>query len=243
MDILKNVVSENRVEKIRLIDPEHYVVGGQPVGDWDTPNDNNAHYDLACTAKFLIDEVMNLKTDDIALKKYMRELVYLVCPVGTRRTSTFMQPSSKHWVTATGEWFRRIDYPELWDYYLTANRPIVNDMMQIIDERGTVARAQNKGRFAGIEEIDLGKYQADATQRETGNIGAVQFGISGFGVNGLYTIVDTGYKGIYETKATNTHNGVFTITSDNARVVRTSTEERVKATGVYVQIFVGLGDF
>lgn len=63
MDILKNVVSENRVEQIRLIDPEHYVVGGQPVGDWDTPNDNNAHYDLACTMQYALDKIEDMDDD------------------------------------------------------------------------------------------------------------------------------------------------------------------------------------
>lgn len=257
MDILKNVVSENRVEKIRLIDPEHYVVGGQPVGDWDTPNDNNAHYDLACTAQFLIDEFMNLKTEDAALKKYIRDLIYLVCPVGTRKTSHHYSPSTKYWQNVTGEWFREKDLPELWAYYVGLGRPIVNGLMQAIDERGTVARHPNLGRFSDVAEIGLGQYQADATQRVVGTLGefvyqderafdvGVDTGVFDFKDPSIYSRWG-GYSHVSKVQniehlqgGGNRRDGFI---FDNAIVARTALEERVKATGIHVQVFCGLGD-
>lgn len=238
MDTLKNVVSENRVEKIRLIDPEHYVIGGQPVGDWNTPNDNNAHYDLACTAAYALAEIEKLRTHNDRLYEKLK----LANPVGMLGNSFDTKVFNHHWLSLNGEWIARNDYPLLYDYLLGLGyKPSAQQLIQLPDARGLVFRSQNKGRFSDVAEIGLGQYQADATQRVVGT-NNWQFMLGGGSINGAFTPGNhSGYHGMITVSASS-GQGAIGITFDNSRVVRTALEERVKAIGMHAQIFVGFGE-
>lgn len=234
-------------DKISLIEKPEKVIGG--VGGVA----NRQAQEFANRTTWLKEKVDNLGKDkvnitdfDAAIKalqkadqdiyKYIRNLIYMMYPVGSRRTSHIKLPQSKYWVDATGEWFAQPDYPELWAAYLAEGRPIVKDLMQITDERGTVARAQNKGRFGDVVEVNLGGYQADATQKVIGRHGGTVRYV-GYGSTGVFYDTATGMFG-----AVGSGNGVYIGNFDNSLVVRTALEERVKATGIHVQIFCGLGD-
>lgn len=54
-EFLKNIKSENRLEKIRLIMKDDYVIGGQPTDGDAYFNSNTPFLDIACTMKFSID--------------------------------------------------------------------------------------------------------------------------------------------------------------------------------------------
>ena len=237
-------------DKISLIEKPEKVIGG--VGGVA----NRQAQEFANRTTWLKEKVDNLGKDkvnitdfDAAIKalqqadkdiyKYIRELIYMMHPVGSRRTSHIKLPQSEYWVDATGEWFAQPDYPELWAAYLAEGRPIVNNLMQITDERGTVARTQNKGRFVGLEETLLGGYQADATQKVVGE--QLYVLLNSFNVpNSGALFVKDGAAGAYGSGANS--GATRTLTFDNSRIVRTSTEERVKSTCIHVQIFCGLGD-
>ena len=239
-------------DKISLIEKPEKVIGG--VGGVA----NRQAQEFANRTTWLKEKVDNLGKDkvnitdfDTAIKalqqsdkdiyKYIRGLIYMMHPVGSRRTSHIKLPQSEYWVDATGEWFAQPDYPELWAAYLAEGRPIVNNLMQITDERGTVTRAQNKGRFVGLEETLLGGYQADATQKIVG-INNWQFMLGSGQMTGPFGAGNhSGYHGNFSV-STALGQGAIGISFDNSRVARTATEERVKSTTVHVQIFCGLGD-
>lgn len=66
----KLIKSENRLDKLRIIDELHPVLGGQPTHEADQPNDNNPFLDLACTMQFTIDKVNEVdKKADTKLAK------------------------------------------------------------------------------------------------------------------------------------------------------------------------------
>ena len=72
-EYLENIKSENRLERIRLIQTSDPVIGGQPSDNEDEFTSNTPLLDIACTMKFALDEIEKNKTgadtDISAIKK------------------------------------------------------------------------------------------------------------------------------------------------------------------------------
>ena len=72
-EFLKNIKSENRLDKIRLIMKNDDVIGGQPSDNENEFTSNTPLLDLACTMKYAVDEIEKNKTgadtDISAIKK------------------------------------------------------------------------------------------------------------------------------------------------------------------------------
>ena len=166
----------------------------------------------------------------------------LACPVGMLGNSFDAKVFNNHWLSLNGEYISRVNYPLLYDYFIGLGyAPNAQQLIQLPDARALVMRSQNKGRFSDVAEIDLGKYQADATQRVSG-VNNWQFMLGGGAVNGPFGAGNhSGYHGTFST-STATGQGAIGISFDNSRVVRTAAEERVKATGAHFQIFAGVED-
>lgn len=72
-EYLENIKSENRLERIRLIQTSDPVIGGQPSDNEDEFTSNTPLLDIACTMKYAVDEIEKNKTgvdtDISAIKK------------------------------------------------------------------------------------------------------------------------------------------------------------------------------
>ena len=169
----------------------------------------------------------------------------LACPVGMLGNSFDAKVFNNHWLSLNGEYISRVNYPLLYDYFIGLGyAPNAQQLIQLPDARALVMRSQNKGRFSDVTEIELSKYQSDATQKIAGHIGAVQIGQSGLPAGGAFNKSTwTGLYGQYQSLSTpTTGNGIFSQYFDNSAVARTALEERVKSIGVHAQIFIGFGD-
>lgn len=239
--ILENIVAENRLDKIRIIDVDNYVIGGQPTDDVDGAfTSSESARDLACTAKYTLDELLKLATgfdDHSGLIDTLWNSLRLANPVGMLGNSFDTKVFNKMWLSLNGEYISHAAYPILYDYLLTLDyKPNAQQLIQLPDARALVFRSQNKGRFTGVDEIAIGQYQADATQKITGKSGAsVRY--VGYPSTGVFYDEVTAAAG-----AAGAGNGVYFSNFDNSRVARTALEERVKAIGVHAQIFIGFPD-
>lgn len=255
MDVLKNIVSENKLDKIRLLEPDHYVIGGQPVGEWDVPNDNNAHYDLACTAQFALDAIENLTNgladhnSDSAAHKDIRDLIALLWtniklanPVGMLSNSVDTKVFNSMWLSLNGEYISRANYTPLYDYLLGLGYvPNAQQLIQLPDARGLVLRSQNKGRFPDVTEIAIGKYQADATQKVYGTFTDISVASQALNATGAFALSQVFNENMVDTGVSREHWRAY-FNFDNSRVARIALEERVKSLGTHAQIFVGFPD-
>lgn len=74
-EYLENIKSENRLERIRLIQTNDPVIGGQPTDNGDEFTSNTPLLDLACTMKFALDEIdSNSKSANESLVKIEESL-------------------------------------------------------------------------------------------------------------------------------------------------------------------------
>ena len=74
-EYLENIKSENRLERIRLIQTNDLVIGGQPSDNEDEFTSNTPLLDLACTMKFALDEIdSNSKSANESLVKIEESL-------------------------------------------------------------------------------------------------------------------------------------------------------------------------
>ena len=172
--------------------------------------------------------------------KYLHDYMKNMMPVGTILSSFDPAPFNKYFLSLNGERISAATRPLL--HAKLKSLGFVEDWQGLIklpDMRGTVMRAQNKGRFADVDEIGLGIYQADATQKVLGEQFYVMLYMFEARTTGALFVKD-GSVGHYVpgTSAGSTR----TLNFDNSRSVRTAAEERVKATGAHFQIFAGVED-
>lgn len=174
--------------------------------------------------------------------KYLHDYMKNMMPVGTILSSFDPAPFNKYFLSLNGELISSTTRPLL--HAKLKAMGFVEDgqgLIKLPDMRGTVQRAQNKGRFTDMTEILLGAYQADATQRYMGAMNDIVTS-----VNSAATFPFRIYQEVYDRivdSPTDTmlHKRTY-FDFDNARSVRTAAEERVKATGVHFQIFAGIED-
>lgn len=239
--LLENIVAENRLDKIRIIDVDNYVVGGQPNDDIDGAfTTSESARDLACTAKYTLDELLKLANgfnDHSSLIDSLWNSLKLANPVGMLGNSFDAKVFNSMWLSLNGEYIAHANYPILYDYLLSLDyKPNAQQLIQLPDARALVMRSQNKGRFTGVDEILLGQYQADATQKVLGEQFYVVLNMFDPPKSGALYVKD-GSVGNY---GSGTAGGATrTLTFDNSRSARTALEERVKAIGVHAQIFTG----
>lgn len=177
---------------------------------------------------------------------YLHDYIKNMMPVGTILSSFDPTPFNKYFLSLNGELISAATRPLLYAKLLSLGfKPDGQSLIKLPDMRGTVQRAQNKGRFTDVTEINLGAYQADATQKVVGGMPNVQFGGSNtIGISpspNSWAVTPTGQYGQYGI-ATTSFQGIFSMNYDNSRTIRTALEERVKATGAHFQIFAGVED-
>lgn len=236
--LLENIVAENRLDKIRIIDVNNYVIGGQPTDDIDGAfTSSESARDLACTAKYTLDELVKLANDYDAIWNKLK----LANPVGMLGNSFDVKVFNNMWLSLNGEYISHSTYPILYDYLLGLDyKPNAQQLIQLPDARALVFRSQNKGRFSDVTEIGIGQYQSDATQKLVGTLTAIYMGNGSTGQTS--GPLQSGVAGNFVGVTAGTAQSAANINFDNSRVARTALEERVKAIGVHAQIFIGFSE-
>ena len=222
----------------------NYNFGSQEQGVYDlTPMqiERGMNYFVTNSKPFSYDFSSVFRIFDRKLK-YLHDYIKNMMPVGTILSSFDPAPFNKYFLSLNGELISAATRPLL--HAKLKSLGFAEDgqgLIKLPDMRGTVLRAQNKGRFGDVAEIDLGKYQADATQRVSG-VNNWQFMLAGGAFSGPFSAGNhSGYHGTFSA-STASGQGAIGISFDNSRIVRTALEERVKATGAHFQIFAGIED-
>ena len=228
---------------IKTKDLFNYNFGSQEGGVYDlTPMqiERGMNYFVTNSKPFSYDFSSVFRIFDRKLK-YLHDYMKNMMPVGTILSSFDPAPFNKYFLSLNGELISAATRPLL--HAKLKSLGFVEDgqgLIKLPDMRGTVQRAQNKGRFTGVDEILLGQYQADATQKVLGEQFYVMLYMFEARTTGALFVKDgsVGYHNAHGTGSGATR----TLNFDNSRSVRTAAEERVKATGAHFQIFAGVED-
>ena len=229
---------------IKTKDLFNYNFGSQEGGVYDlTPMqiERGMNYFVTNSKPFSYDFSSVFRIFDRKLK-YLHDYMKNMMPVGTILSSFDPAPFNKYFLSLNGELISAATRPLL--HAKLKSLGFVEDgqgLIKLPDMRGTVQRAQNKGRFTGVDEILLGQYQADATQKVYGAFTDISVATPALSATGAFALAHVFNESTVDTGVSREHVRAY-FNFDNSRVARIALEERVKATGAHFQIFAGVED-